>query len=282
MKESKAVSAVLHRGVQLLAELPQGRRDARLLLLRVVEKDLAWLLSHPEAELTDEQAQRYDEWLTRRARHEPVQYIAGDAEFYGLRLKVTRDVLIPRPETEHVVEAALALVPGDAPARVCDVGTGSGAIAIALARQRPQAQVTAVDIARATLAVARANAERHQVAERVRFVESDLLAGLRGERFDLVVSNPPYVGTGEPLEREVRGYEPHRALFAGETGLDVIRKLIPEARDALVPGGWLVMEMGHGQRDAVAGRLSDWDEVSFLEDLQGIARVAIARRRAAE
>lgn len=282
MKPVNVVSAALHRGVQRLAELPQGRRDAQLLLLRVVGKDLAWLLAHPEVELTSEQAQRYDEWLTRRARHEPVQYILGETEFYGLRLKVTRDVLIPRPETEHVVEAALSRAPQDAAARICDVGTGSGAIAVALAHKRPQAQVTAVDVSRAALAVARENAEGHGVAARMRFIESDLLAAVRGERFDVVVSNPPYVANGEALERQVRAYEPRAALFAGETGLEAIQRLIPEAWEALVPGGWLVMEMGQGQRDAVADLLGDWDEVSFAADLQGIARVAIARRRAAE
>jgi release factor glutamine methyltransferase len=280
MKPANAVSAALHSGVQRLAALPQGRRDAQLLLLRVLDRDAAWLLTHPEAPLNEEQLRVYDEWIARRARQEPVQYILGEQEFYGLRLRVTRDVLIPRPETEHVVEAVLERVPHDVPVRICDVGTGSGAIAVALAHALPLAAVTAVDLSPAALAVAKENAERHGVAERVRFVESDLLAAVRGERFDVVVSNPPYVRDDEVLETQVREYEPHGALFAGPTGLEVYRRLIPEARAALVDGGWLVLEIGMGQREDIAELLADWDGAEFREDLQGISRVAMARRRA--
>jgi len=280
LKPANIVSAALHSGVRQLAELPQGRRDAQLLLLRVLERDAAWLLTHPEAPLSEAQLRLYDEWIARRARQEPVQYILGEQEFYGLRLQVNGDVLIPRPETEHVVEAVLDRVAQDAPVRLCDVGTGSGAIAIALAHALPLAAVTAVDLSPAALAVARENAARHGVAERVRFVASDLLAAVTGERFDGVVSNPPYVSDDEVLETQVREYEPHSALFAGPTGLEVYRRLIPEARTVLLEGAWLVMEIGLGQRDAVAEWLADWDGVAFRADLQGIPRVAIARRRA--
>jgi release factor glutamine methyltransferase len=282
MKPANLVSAVLHRGVERLHGLPQGRRDAQLLLLRVLGWDAARLLTHPDTGLTDEQLQRYDSWIARRERHEPVQYILGQQEFYGLQLKVTPDVLIPRPETEHAVDAVLARIGLDTPTRICDVGTGSGAIAIALAHKLPLAQVTAVDLSPAALAVARENAERHGVADRVRFVESDLLAAVRGERFDIVVSNPPYVRNDEVLERQVADYEPRSALLGGPAGLDMIRRLIPQAAEALFPLGWLVMEIGQGQRDPVAELLADWDEVSFEADLQGITRVAIARRRASE
>ncbi|HEX4068272.1 MAG TPA: peptide chain release factor N(5)-glutamine methyltransferase [Acidobacteriaceae bacterium] len=282
MKPANVLSTALHSGVQRLAELPQGRRDAQLLLLRVLDRDVAWLLTHPEAPLNEEQLRLYDEWITRRARQEPVQYILGEQEFYGLRLRVNGDVLIPRPETEHVVEAVLERVAHDAPLRLCDVGTGSGAIAIALAHALPLAAVTAVDLSPAALAVARENAERHGVADRVRFVASDLLAAVQGERFDGVVSNPPYVRNDEVLETQVGEYEPHSALFAGPTGLEVYRRLIPEASAVLVAGGWLVMEMGQGQKDAVAELLANWDEVGFRADLQGIPRVAMARRRASE
>ncbi|MGA8109913.1 MAG: peptide chain release factor N(5)-glutamine methyltransferase [Acidobacteriaceae bacterium] len=276
------MSAVLHRGVERLRALPQGRRDAQLLLLRALDRDAAWLLTHPEAPMSDEQLKLYDDWIVRRERHEPMQYILGEQEFYGLRLRVTRDVLIPRPETEHAVEAVLARVGRDATVRICDVGTGSGAIAVALANALPLAEVTAVDRSRGALAVARENALRHGVGERVRFAESDLLAAVRGEGFDVVVSNPPYVRDDEVLEAQVAEWEPGVALFAGPTGLEIYRRLIPEAGEALVPGGWLVLEMGQGQRDAVAELLKDWDEVSFVQDLQGIPRVAMARRRAAE
>ena len=280
MNPANVVSAVLHSGVQRLAELPQGRRDAHLLLLRVLERDAAWLLTHPEAVVGEEQLRLYDAWIARRVQQEPVQYILGEQEFYGLRFRVTRDVLIPRPETEHVVEAVLERVPHDAPVTFCDVGTGSGAIAVALAHALLLAQLTAVDLSPAALVVAKENAERHGVAERVRFVASDLLAAVRGERFDVVVSNPPYVRDDEVLETQVREYEPHGALFAGPTGLEVYRRLIPEARAALVDGGWLVLEIGQGQRGAVAELLAGWGGVEFEADLQGIARVAIARRGA--
>ena len=265
-----------------LAERASGARDAELLLMRVLGVDRAWLMTHGDAELALEQVRKFEGWIERRARNEPVQYIVGETEFYGLMLHVTPDVLIPRPETEHVVEVVLAKVERDAAVRICDVGTGSGAIAIALAAQLPRAEVTAVDIAPASLAIATENAERHGVAGRIRFAASDLMGDLTGERFDVVVSNPPYVRDDEVLEAQVREYEPHRALFAGPTGLEVYRRLIPQARERLTAGGWLVMEMGQGQRDAVAGLLGEWSEVSFKDDLQGIGRVAIAQRARGE
>ena len=247
--------------------------------MRAVEWDRAWLLTHPEAELTVEQAANFEGWVQRRARQEPVQYILGETEFYGLALRVTPDVLIPRPETEHWVEAALERLRPDTEVRICDVGTGSGAIAVALAHALPRAEVTALDISAAALEIAKENAARHGVAGRVRFVESDLLSAVRGERFDVVVSNPPYVRDDEVLETQVREFEPRAALFAGPTGLEVYERLIPEAREALVPGRWLLMEIGHGQRDALANLLRDWDGVEFVADLQGIPRVAIAQLR---
>jgi len=257
-----------------------ARRDAELLLMRAAERDRAWLMTHAEAELTPEQTERFRAWVERRAKHEPVQYILGETEFYGLTFRVTPDVLIPRPETEHLVEAVIERVPRDGPLRICDVGTGSGAIAVALAHELPRAQVTALDLSPGALAVAKENAERHRVAGRVRFGESDLLNGVLGAKFDVVVSNPPYVRDDEVLEAQVREYEPHTALFAGPTGLGVYERLIPEARQALVSGGWLILEIGHGQRDALAGMLAGWDAVEFRDDLQGIPRVAIAQRRA--
>jgi release factor glutamine methyltransferase len=250
-----------------------------LLLMRVVGRDRAWLMTHADAALTLEQTSKFDSWIAQRARREPVQYILGETEFYGLTLRVTPDVLIPRPETEHLVEATLARVAHDRPVRICDVGTGSGAIAVALAHALPLAQVTAVDISAAALAIARENAERHGVSGRVRLVESDLLSAVRGEKFEVVVSNPPYVAEGEVLEAQVGEYEPREALFAGATGLEIYRRLVPEAGAALAPGGWLLMEIGHGQRAALAELLKDWDGVEFVADLQGIPRVAIAQRR---
>ncbi|MGC2639667.1 MAG: peptide chain release factor N(5)-glutamine methyltransferase [Acidobacteriaceae bacterium] len=272
----------LHEAAARLAPSSTARRDAELLLLRAVGRDRAWLLAHSEAELPADQRAQFEAWIERRARHEPVQYILGEQEFYGLAMRLTPEVLIPRPETEHLVEAVLGKVSRNAPLRICDVGTGSGAIAVALAHQLPQAQVTAVDVSPAALEIARENAVRHGVVERVRFVVSDLLSAIAGERFDVVVSNPPYVAEGETLELQIRDYEPRGALFAGPTGLEIYERLIPQAWQVLVPGGWLLLEIGHGQQPALANLLREWDEVSFVADLQGISRVAIARRDSGE
>ena len=251
-----------------------------MLLLHLIGRDRAFLLTHPDTPLTAEQVAQYESWLERRAAHEPIQYILGEQEFFGLTFTVTRDVLIPRPETEHLVEAVLARVPHDQPLCIADIGTGSGAIAVALAQSLPQAQVTALDISVAALAVAKGNAEAHHVYDRMRFLQSDLLSAVVGERFDAIVSNPPYVAEGDraSLEPQVRDYEPASALFAGPSGLDVYERLIPEAYEALKPGGWLLMEIGQGQRDALAQLLSGWSQISFVDDLQGIPRVACAQR----
>jgi release factor glutamine methyltransferase len=249
--------------------------------LHLIGRDRAFLLTHPDTALTAVQVAQYESWLERRAAHEPIQYILGEQEFFGLIFTVTRDVLIPRPETEHLVEALLARVPHDhQPLRIADIGTGSGAIAVALAHALPQARVTALDISAAALAAAKGNAETHHVADRMRFLQSDLLSAVAGERFDAIVSNPPYVAEGDraSLEPQVRDYEPASALFAGPSGLDVYERLIPRALAALKPGGWLLMEIGQGQRDALAQLLSGWNHVSFVDDLQGIPRVACARR----
>jgi release factor glutamine methyltransferase len=280
VKSTETVREALLSATAKLHSLATARRDAELLLMRVVGRDRAWMMTHADAELTAEQISRFEKWVARRARQEPVQYILGETEFYGLTLRVTAAVLIPRPETEHLVEAVLSRMGRDIAVRICDVGTGSGAIAVALAHALPWAQVTAVDLSAAALDVARENAERHGVAGRVRLVESDLLRAVRGERFDVVVSNPPYVAKGDVLEAQVREYEPREALFAGPTGLEIYRRLIPEAREALVAGGWLLIEIGHGQRAALADLLAGWDGLEFVVDLQGIPRVAIAQRRA--
>ena len=272
------IGAALVHGAAQLSAVPTSRRDAELLLMRVLDCDRAYLLTHPEAELTAEQAALYEDWLARRALHEPVQYIVGEQEFFGLKFRVTPDVLIPRPETEHLVEAALARTDREAAPCIADIGTGSGAIAVALAHALPQARITALDISTAALAVAQENAESHGVSGRIRFVESDLLAVVAGEQFDVVVSNPPYVAEGETLEPQVRDYEPASALFAGAEGLDVYKRLIPQAWAALRPGGWLLLEIGHGQRDALERLLTGWGSVSFIADLQGILRVACAQR----
>lgn len=278
MTESQTVRAALLYGAAQLSDLANGRLDAELLLWHVLGKDRAWLLTHPEAGLTAAQTAAYEGVIARRRLHEPIQYIRGTQEFYGLDFQVRPGVLIPRPETEHLIEAALERLPKQSPLRVLDVGTGSGILAVTLAKHLPQAQVTAVDISADALAIAHDNAERHGVRDRIRFLESDLLAELAGEEFDAVVSNPPYIPADEVLEAQVRAYEPEQALFAGADGLDIYRRLIPQAQDALRPGGWLLMEIGHGQRDALASLLGGWQDGAFVDDLQGIPRVACARR----
>jgi len=257
-------------------------RDAALLLRHALGISHAAQLADPERALTPAQQAAFDALVQRRLANEPIQYITGEQEFYGLALGVTPAVLIPRPETEQLVEAVLAELDPTQPLRILDVGTGSGAIAIALAHHLPRAHVTAVDLSAAALEVAASNAARHRLADRIRFVASDLLDALPpGELpFDVIVSNPPYVPTADrgSLHPQVRDHEPAAALFAGTDGLDVYRRLIPQARAALRPNGILALEIGQGQREAVAALLADWNELRFLDDLQQIPRIVLARR----
>ena len=257
-------------------------RDAEVLLLNTMGISRATLLAHPDREIVPNQQLQYEKTIERRLRHEPVQYILGQQEFYGLDFLVTSAVLIPRPETEHLVEAVLKPLTADNPLQIADIGTGSGAIAISLAVHLPLARITALDISAEALAVAAANARAHNVADRIRFLHSDLLAALdqRQGIFDAIVSNPPYVAETDrdSLHPQVREYEPDTALFAGKTGLDVYRRLIPEANTALKPGGLLALEIGQGQQDAIATMLHAWQNVSFIKDLQQISRVALARK----
>ena len=276
--------------------------NAELLITFTLDCDRAYLYAHPERELTFEELQRYDEALARRATGIPAQYITGHQEFWGLDLIVSAAVLIPRPETEHVVESVLGLISraeseksqkqeqeqkqrAGAPAphllRIADVGTGSGAIALALAKELPSAEIDATDISAEALEVARANAARHQLAPRIAFHHTDLLRGLPHGEFDFVVSNPPYVGESEEdsVRLEVRKFEPRNAVFAGPTGLEVIERLIPQAHKALKPGGWLVSEISGTIADGVRRLLLGWGELAITNDLQGITRVAAARKK---
>lgn len=264
--------------LKLEASSRTPRRDAELLLMSVLGWDRAALLTRPERYLSTAETVEYQALLTRRHAAEPMQYITGVQEFFGLDFKVTRDVLIPRPETELVVEALLDRFNRDQPLRIVDVGTGSGAIAVALAHALPNSQITAVDLSEPALAVARENAARHGVSKRVRFSQADLLAGCTPRSFEAVVSNPPYVAESEVLEAQVRDYEPRSALYAGPAGLEIYERLVPQAREMLTPGGWLILEIGYGQRDALRRLLREWEDLSFQDDLQGIPRVAAARR----
>jgi release factor glutamine methyltransferase len=259
----------------------KARRDAELLLLYAAGMSRSAFLAHSGDELDLAAATHYEVLLERRREGEPIQYITGACEFYGLPFRVTPDVLIPRPETEHLVERVLELAVAFTEPRIADVGTGSGAIAVALAHKMPNARIVAIDLSEAALDVALENAKHNAVADRIRFLQGDLLAPIASETFDLVVSNPPYVPAAdrETLAIEVREFEPGLALFAGEDGLEIYRRLIPDAFGVLASGGLIALEMGFGQSDAV-GRLltaAGFLDVRFTADLQGIPRVALAR-----
>jgi release factor glutamine methyltransferase len=274
------VRKALRHGTERLQSIsPEPGRDASLFLCRALGKDRVWLIAHPEECLSIAAAWQYEQFLERRSAHEPAQYILGDQEFYGLRFSVTPAVLIPRPETEHLVEAVLARMPPGRALCIADVGTGSGAIAVVLAHALPLARVDALDLSPSALQIAKANAEEHGVADRIRFLESDLLDAVAGEQYDCIASNPPYVASTEQLEPQVALWEPHTALFAGDDGLAIYRRLLPQALAQLKPGGMLALELGAGQRDALTSLFSEdlrWSKPEFVQDLQGIDRVALA------
>jgi len=271
------------QATERLEERARGdaRLDAETLLMHVLSRDRAYLYAYPELELSCRELNKYNELLRRRASGEPLQYITGHQQFWGLDLLINPSVLIPRPETEHAVETALELLRSVEAPKIIDVGTGSGCIALALASELQKADIDAVDLSAPALEVARLNAERFGL-ERIRFRQNDLLAAFlhNGPAFDLVISNPPYVGEREAdkLQIEVRQHEPHSALFGGEEGLDIYRRLIPQAAEVLKRGGWLVMEIGYSQEQAVRELLTDWREVRSVGDLQGIPRVIASRR----
>ncbi len=301
------------------ADVGSPRLNAEVLLMFVLGVNRAYLYAHPERELTPEENTRYDGVLAQRATGMPSQYITGHQEFWGLDLVVSPAVLIPRPETEHLVETVLELARGLSHRKIVDVGTGSGAIALALAHELKSAEVYAVDLSAEALEVARANAVRLRQDGRVKFAQCDVLRpiqnpsvvpsedrpnqnevvmptedfspsggtptqdGVAFRDFDFVVSNPPYVGFDEAdkVQKSVRDFEPQMAVFAGERGLDIIGPLIEQAHQALKPGGWLAMEIGYSMRDAVVNLLDPtlWEEVRVVPDLQGIPRVVAGKKR---
>ncbi len=287
------------------AEVGSPRMNAEVLLMFVLDVNRAYLYAHPERELTAEEASRYQEVLAQRATGMPSQYVTGHQEFWGLDFVVSPAVLIPRPETEHLVETVLELARGVPAPKLVDVGTGSGCIALALAHELKDAEVYAVDLSAGALEVASANAARLQLDGRVKFARCDVLRPAQNtvvlsseakrsretstpegptlRDFDFVVSNPPYVGFGEAdkVQRSVREFEPQMAVFAGEQGLDIIGSLISQAHDALKPGGWLAMEIGYSMRDAVVDLLAPtmWEGVRVVPDLQGIPRVIAAKKK---
>ena len=319
------VRAALKKAIAQLREatVPSFTLAAELLLLHVLNRNRTWLYAHPEEILSDADAQRFFDLIARRAAGEPTQHLTGKQEFWGLEFEVTPDVLIPRPETEHVIEVALdRLALGELRAgrpqkstgeglQIADIGTGSGCIAIALAKELPAANFLATDISPAALAVAKRNAARHSVSSRIHFIECHLLAFSVGAQqiapqldeksnnapqafhesqvtshksrpFDLIVSNPPYIGRREAhsLPREVRDHEPASALFGGEEGYELYANLITQSAAQLQPGGILVLELGHNSLPAVRPLLGtpDWTAVGVTNDLAAIPRVIAAER----
>lgn len=270
--------------------VPSPRLNAETLMMFTLNCDRAYLYAHPERELTREEQSRYDETLAQRSKGVPAQYITGHQEFWGLDLIVSPAVLIPRPETEHLIETVLPLAkPMKAP-RIADVGTGSGAIALALAKELPHAEIHATDISPAALEIAEANAARlqlefrssnqHPPERRLFFHDTDLLRGLDAGAFDFIISNPPYVGLAEEdeVQLEVRKFEPRSAVFAGPTGLETIAQLIPAAHAVLKPRGYLIMEISGTIAEGVRALLAGWEDITISNDLQGIPRVASARK----
>jgi release factor glutamine methyltransferase len=292
------IRAALRLAIETLraAKVPSHTLAAELLLMHALGRDRTWIYSHPEDEVDPAAFSRLLAFVERRASGEPTQYITGKQEFWGLEFEVTPSVLIPRPETEHVVEVALerlgargikidmATGTPSAPLRMADVGTGSGCLAVALAHELPHANVLATDISNAALEIARRNAGRLGVAERVSFLHTDLLASIHeANSFDLIVSNPPYIGRNEKaqLSREVRDHEPQSALFGGPTGIEMYARLVEQSARLLRRRGILVLELGYNSADHVRGLLFQqpaWVNVSITNDLAGIPRVIAAER----
>jgi release factor glutamine methyltransferase len=318
------VRTALKQGLAQLREahVPSFTLAAELLLLHTLGRDRTWLYAHPEEQISTADAERFFALIARRANGEPTQHLTGKQEFWGLEFEVTPDVLIPRPETEHVIEVALdrlavreiragrkQTLTGEG-LQIADIGTGSGCIAIALAKELPRAAILATDSSSAALAVARRNAARHSVSDRIHFLECSLfdkvstvgaryivplrpqgadseLHGSRitehGSRFlDLIASNPPYIGRREAptLMREVRDHEPEAALYGGEEGYELYADLIMQSAAHLKPGGILVLELGHNSLPVVQRLLdaSSWTNVAVNNDLAGIPRVLAAER----
>jgi release factor glutamine methyltransferase len=271
---ASTVGDALTRAAQSLAQTsPSARLDAELLVMHVCRLSRTELLTRDGQPLTVDQAAELSGLLARRRQGEPIAYLTGRREFWSLDLTVSPATLIPRPETELLVERALARIPPDAVGSVADLGTGSGAIALAIAKERPHCRVVATDNSPTALAVARANAARLDLT--VDFRLGDWLAPLAGEAFDLLVSNPPYVASGDPHLAALR-YEPVAALAAGPDGLDAIRTIVAAARAALKPGGWLLLEHGYDQAAAVGALLREhgYDRVRCYPDLAGHDRVS--------
>jgi release factor glutamine methyltransferase len=279
-----SIADSLKEAAQILREagVPEARREAGSLLSFVIGKDRTFLINHADDPVAAADLQRFRDAVTRRSAGEPLQYITGVQDFFGREFRVTPDVLIPRPETELLVEASLQVIAGRATPLICDIGTGSGCIAVTLLCERRDAHATAVDVSQAALDVASQNARRHGVEDLIVFEISDCFATINSE-FDLIVSNPPYVSADalHGLQREVRDHEPVLALSPGADGLSVIRRLLHDGPAFLKKSGHLIMEIGFDQGEKVE-RLIDrniWQLLEIRPDLQGIPRIVVIQKR---
>ncbi|MBK9164570.1 MAG: peptide chain release factor N(5)-glutamine methyltransferase [Acidobacteria bacterium] len=268
------------------AGTPEPARDTKVLLAETLGREKTFLIAYPEFELPAEDAERFALVIERRAGREPLQHILGRQEFYGRDFRVSRDVLIPRPETEALVELAVEYLAAVPEPRFLDIGTGSGCIAISIAAEVPAANGVATDISPKALDIARENADKHGVADRIQFIEASLFGPAGDEEFELIAANPPYISEVEHrgLEPEVRDFEPRAALTDEGDGLAIIRAIIKGSPRYLKPGGKLLIEIGSGQSGAVAAMIdhSIWQASNIHKDLQGIPRVLEADKRADE
>ena len=287
-QESFSVASLIAEAKEVLSEagVPEARREAMSLVGYVICRDRTLLVAHPETLLSASDVVRLRELVGRRARGEPLQYITGHQEFYGLDFEVTPDVLIPRPETELLVETALELLGEEKkPQLICDIGTGSGCIPIALLHERPVMRCVGLDISLSALKVAARNAERLGVRQRLALVASDCFDAIdeAGARFTMIVSNPPYVAEGalKGLQREVRDYEPRVALTPGSDGLRVIRRLLSDSPPFLERGGHLLMEIGFDQNETVRQLIDKgvWQLLDVHKDLQEIPRTVALKKK---
>jgi release factor glutamine methyltransferase len=282
---SISINDALRWAAEVLKEngVADARREAGALLSHVIARDRTFLISHAEDAIAESEQERFAEAIHRRATGEPAQYITGTQDFYGRAFRVTPAVLIPRPETELLVEAALRVMTAEA--QICDVGTGSGCIAITLVCERGDARAVAVDVSEAALEIAQENAVTHKVDSRVQFVLSDCFSALdeSASRFDAIISNPPYVSANmlPGLQREVRNHEPQVALSPGEDGLSIIRRLLNESPRFLRGNGHLLMEIGFDQGEAVRELVDEnvWTLKEIQPDLQGIPRIVVLRKK---
>ncbi len=285
-KSSASIAEMILEGAQILrrAGISEARREAGSLLQYVIGRDQTFIITHAEVSISDEECEVYRRFAERRAAGEPLQYITARQEFFGLEFEVTTDVLIPRPETELLVEAALNLMERIPAPFICDVGTGSGCIPISLLHQNRNASAIGIDLSEAAIRVAQRNASRHGVTDRLSLVVADCFSAFSdsGKRFDLIVSNPPYVADSamNGLQREVRDHEPHLALRAGPDGLSIIRRLLSESAPCLKTNGQLLFEIGFDQGAAVEHLidLDVWQLVEIQQDLQGIPRLVALQK----